>query len=397
MIPAALNPADNPLSIEFYRLLLHNFGPAVGPALVAMAVTVAVVWPARRLSFRLGAVAQPGGRNIHPRPTARLGGLALAAGFTVSAVVFTLIWPPGRDTGFSLSQIVILIGLALGTTAIMVFDDVRQLRARVKFANQVLIAVVAVVLGIAIHSVNLGGGHVIQLGLLAIPVTIVWLVGMQNTMNLLDGVDGLAAGVAAIVAFALLLAAVNREMQEASQLTIVLLCAAFIGACLGFLVFNFNPARIFMGDGGSHFLGVTLGIISMFGIAKGEVVFALLVPLAALAFPIVDTGWAVFRRQRKRISIGHPDTAHIHHQLLDFGLTQRQACLVFYSATGITSGLGLMLYGHRKILAVVVVLLVVALSTLVGERLYEIEQGSPVKPPTDPEPRSGDTGVLLES
>ena len=397
MIPAALNAADNPLSIEFYRILLHNFAPAVGPALLAMGVTVALVWPARWLSFRLGAVAQPGGRNIHARPTARLGGLALAAGFTVSAVVFTLIWPPGRDTGFNTSQVVILVLLALGTTAIMVFDDVRQLRARVKFGNQLLIAVVAVVLGIAIRSVNLGGGHVIQLGFLAIPVTIVWLLGMQNTMNLLDGVDGLAGGVAAIVALALLLAAVNREQQEASQFTIVLLCAAFIGACVGFLLFNFNPARIFMGDGGSHFLGVTLGILSVFGIAKGEVVFALLVPVAALAVPIVDTAWAIVRRRRQRVSIGHPDTAHIHHQLLDFGLSQRQTCMVFYSATGITSGLGLMLYGHRKILAVVVVLLVVALSTLLGDRLYEIEQGAPVAPPDDPGTRSGETGVLLES
>jgi UDP-GlcNAc:undecaprenyl-phosphate GlcNAc-1-phosphate transferase len=396
-MPAILNPADNPLSLEFYRILLHNFLPAAGPALVAMAVTVALVWPVRWLSFKLGAVAQPGGRNIHDRPTARLGGVAMAAGFAVSAVIFTLLWPQGRDTGFGTSQIVILVGLALGTTAIMAFDDVRQLRASVKFANQVVIAVAAVLLGIAITSVNLGGGHVIQLGLLAVPVTIVWLVGMQNTMNLLDGVDGLAGGVAAIVAVALLLAAVNREQHEASQFTIVLLCAAFIGACAGFLLFNFNPARVFMGDGGSHFLGVTLGILSVFGIAKGEVVFALLVPVAALAIPIGDTAWAIIRRRRHRISIGHPDTAHIHHQLLDFGLSQRQTCLVVYCATGITSGLGLMLYGHRKILAAVVVLLVVGLSTLLGDRLHEIERARAATDPGEHEPRSGDTGVLLES
>lgn len=397
LIPAVLNPADNPLSIEFYRILVQNFAPAVAPGLVAMAVTVALVWPVRWLSFKLGAVAQPGGRNIHERPTARLGGIALAAGFSVSAVVFTLLWPQGRNTGFNPIQVVILVGLGLATTAIMAFDDARQMRAALKFGLQALIAVAAVALGIAITSVNLGGGHVVQLGLLAIPVTIIWLVGMQNTMNLLDGVDGLAGGVAVIVAIALLLAAVNREQHEPSQFTIVLLSAAFIGACMGFLLFNFNPARIFMGDSGSHFLGVTLAILSVFGIAKGEVVFALLVPVAALAVPIIDTGLAIVRRQRQRISIGHPDTAHIHHQLLDFGLSQRQTCLVFYSATGITSGLGLMLYGHRKILAVVVVLLVVALSTLLGDRLHEIEQQRALMPPGEPEPRSGDTGVLLES
>jgi UDP-GlcNAc:undecaprenyl-phosphate GlcNAc-1-phosphate transferase len=362
-----------------------------------MAVTIALVLPVRWLSFRIGAVAEPGGRNIHARPTARLGGLALASGFVVSTVVFTLLQPQARETGFGPAQVGILLFLAVGATLLLAVDDIRQVRASIKLGSQVVLAIAAVVLGIVIHSVNLGGGHVIHLGWLAIPLTIVWLLGMQNTMNLLDGVDGLSAGVAAIVAGALLLAAVNREQHDPSQFTIVLLSAALIGACLGFLLFNFNPARIFMGDSGSHFLGITLGVLSVFGIAKGEVVFALLVPVAALAFPILDTAWAIVRRRRQKISIGHPDTAHIHHQLLDFGLTQRQTCLVFYSATGITSGLGLMLYGHRKILAVVVVLLVVALSTLVGERLYEIEEGAAAKLAHEPEGKAPETGVLLES
>ncbi len=141
-----------------------------------------------------------------------------------------------------------------------------------------------------------------------------------------------------------------------------------------------------MGDGGSHFLGMTLGIISIFGIAKGEVVFALLVPLFALLIPIFDTGLAIIRRRRQGLSIGHPDTEHIHHQLLDFGLSQRETCMIFYAATGITSGLGLMLYGHKKIIAVAVVLLVVVVSTMLGERLSEIETGI-----------AGDSGALLES
>jgi UDP-GlcNAc:undecaprenyl-phosphate GlcNAc-1-phosphate transferase len=131
-----------------------------------------------------------------------------------------------------------------------------------------------------------------------------------------------------------------------------------------------------MGDSGSHFLGLSLGIISIMAIAKGAVVFALVVPAMALLVPIGDTAWSIVRRRRRRISIAHPDTAHIHHQLLDFGLSQRETCLVFYFATGITAGLGLMLFGHKKILAVVVILLVVALSTLLGDRLYELEHRS---------------------
>jgi UDP-GlcNAc:undecaprenyl-phosphate GlcNAc-1-phosphate transferase len=394
---AAINPADNPLSIEFYRLLAQNFLPAAGPAAVAFVVTVALVWPARWLSFRLRAVAEPGGRNIHAAPTGRLGGLALASGFIVSAVVFTLLWPGGRAGDFSVQQVLVLLALAAAATLVMTLDDVFHFRASLKFVSQAVLAVAAIAGGIVIGSINLGGGHVIQLGLLALPVTMIWLLGMQNTMNLLDGVDGLAAGVAAIVAVALLLAAVNREQHDAGQFTVVLLCAAFIGACAGFLLFNFHPARIFMGDGGSHFLGVTLAILSVFGIAKGAVVFALIVPVAALAMPILDTAWAIVRRRRKGVSIGHPDTAHIHHQLLDFGLTQRQTCLVIYSATGITAGLGLMLYGHKKILAVVVVLLVVALSTLLGDRLYAVENGDDEAALEGPGGKGAEPGVLLES
>jgi UDP-GlcNAc:undecaprenyl-phosphate GlcNAc-1-phosphate transferase len=386
LLTAAINPADNPLSREFYRLLAHNFGPTIPPLLLAFTVTVALVLPMRGLSFKVGAVAAPGGRNIHAKPTGRLGGLALAAGFLVSTVAFALLGPTLRHDGFPAAQLIGLIGIGVVTLVLMVVDDLREIPARYKFASQLLLAILAPAIGISIHFINFGGGHVLQLGLLALPVTVVWLLGMQNTMNLLDGVDGLAAGVAAIVAGALLLAAVNRETQNPEQLTVVLLCAGLIGACLGFLIFNFHPARIFMGDSGSHFLGMTLGIISIFGIAKGEVVLALIVPLAALAVPIVDTALAIVRRRRLGLSIGHPDTEHVHHQLLTFGLSQRETCLVFYSATGITAGLGLMAYGHKKIIAVAVVLLVVTVSTLLGERLSEIENAP-----------SRESGGLLES
>lgn len=385
-----INPADNPLSLEFYRILAHNFLPAVAPAAVAFAVTVALFWPGRWLSFKLGAVAEPGGRNIHTVPTGRLGGLALAAGFLTSAAIF------GWGGGFSPAQLVALLMVGGGTVVVMAKDDITPLRARWTFGLQVLLAIALVVAGIRIGFINFGSGHVWQLGLLAVPVTVLWLVGMQNTMNLLDGVDGLAAGVAAIVGIALLLAAVNREQSDPSQLTIVLLSAGLIGACAGFLLFNFYPARIFLG-GGAHFLGLVLGVLSIFGIAKGAVVFALVVPAMALAIPIADTARSIIRRRRGGVSIAHADTAHIHHQLLDFGLTQRQTCLVIYSATGITAGLGLMLYGHKKILAAVVVLLVVALSTLLGDRLYAVENSDAEGAPEGSDGKGAESGVLLES
>ena len=369
MTPLAINPADNPLSRDFYALLVHNLGPAVPSFLVAMGVAAALFLPARWLAFRLGAVAQPGGRNIHSVPTARLGGLALVGGFTVSALLAI------RTTGFDRRAVVVVAASAIAGL-LLTLDDLRPFRARDKFLVQLALAVGVAVAGLTIDRVNLGAIGVLRLApYLAIPVTILWLVGMQNTMNLLDGVDGLAGGVAAVVAAALLLAAVNREGQDPAQAVVVLLCAGLIGACVGFLIFNFYPARIFMGDGGAHFLGIALGTLSIYGIAKGAVVFALFVPLAALAVPILDTAWAIVRRRRNGLSIGHPDTAHIHHQLLDFGLSQRQTCLVFYFGTGITASLGLMLFGHRKILGVAIVLLVVALSMLLGDRLNEVESG----------------------
>jgi UDP-GlcNAc:undecaprenyl-phosphate GlcNAc-1-phosphate transferase len=339
----------------------------------------------------VGAVARPGGRNIHTQPTGRLGGLALGIGFLVAAAAFT------RDQLLS-RPILGLYGIAALTLILLAYDDARELRPRFKFALQVLLAIlVPIVAGISITFINFGAGHVLQLGLLAVPVTVVWLIGMQNTMNLLDGVDGLAAGVAGIVAVALMLAAVNREVQAPGQVTIVLLTAALLGACVGFLFFNFHPARIFMGDSGSHFLGITLGVLSIFGIAKGAVVFALVVPVAALAVPIVDTAWAIVRRRRQKISIAHPDTAHVHHQLLDFGLSQRQTCLVFYFATGISSGVGLMFFGHRKMLAIVVVMLIVGLSTVLGQRFHEIEEAQGGRRSATPDARAPEGGPLLES
>jgi UDP-GlcNAc:undecaprenyl-phosphate/decaprenyl-phosphate GlcNAc-1-phosphate transferase len=208
---------------------------------------------------------------------------------------------------------------------------------------------------------------------IAVPLTLLWLLGMENTVNFLDGVDGLAAGVVGIVALILMIAASTKGPQA-----VVLLSAALAGACGGFLVFNFSPARIFMGDSGSNFMGLTIGLLSVAGVAKVAAAFSLLIPILALAVPIADTGWAIIRRRRGRVSIAHPDTRHIHHQLLDFGLTQAQTCVVFYCSAAILGSLGLMLFGHRRVLAVAIVLLVVLISTIFGELLQQSTHRLPV-------------------
>jgi UDP-GlcNAc:undecaprenyl-phosphate/decaprenyl-phosphate GlcNAc-1-phosphate transferase len=248
---------------------------------------------------------------------------------------------------------------------VLIADDKRGMPPWVKLGVQVALALLAVlVFGIQIKFFSLPGGHIVQLGLLIVPVSTFWLAGMQNTVNFLDGADGLAAGVVAIVALILMLAA-----GQLLQLEVVQLSGALAGCCAGFLVFNFPPAKIFMGDSGAHFLGLALGMISILGVAKVAVAFALAVPVLALALPIADTGWAILRRRRRGTSVAAPDRLHLHHRLQSIGLDARQTCFVFYAATALLGGLGLTLFGHGRILAVVLVLAAVLTSTVVADLL----------------------------
>jgi UDP-GlcNAc:undecaprenyl-phosphate/decaprenyl-phosphate GlcNAc-1-phosphate transferase len=323
---------------------------------VAAALLCAVLVPlAIRLSRRLGVVATPGGRHAHAKPTPLLGGLAMWVAFAVSVLIFV-----PRDLGTF--GVMAVSGLAM---ALLIIDDRFGMRALVKLGIQVGLAIVAVlVFGSEIKFFSLPGGHIFQLGLLVLPVSVLWLVGMQNTVNFLDGADGLAAGVIAIVAVVLMLAA-----GQLRQLEIVQLGGALAGCCVGFLIYNFPPAQIFMGDSGAHFLGVALGMISILGVAKVAVAFALAAPVLALAVPIVDTGWAIVRRRRLGQSVASADNLHLHHRLQSFGLDAKQTCFVFYGASLLLGGLGLTLFGHGRILAVVLIAALVLTSTVAADLL----------------------------
>jgi UDP-GlcNAc:undecaprenyl-phosphate/decaprenyl-phosphate GlcNAc-1-phosphate transferase len=335
--------------------LLPGLWPFIAAALVcAVAVPLAI-----RLSMRFGVVAQPGGRHAHANPTPLLGGLAMWFAFTVAALVFL---PKDLET----AGVILVSGLVM---ALLIIDDKRGMRPLVKLAIQVGVAVIAVtVFGAQIKFFSLPGGHIVELGVLVLPVSIFWLVGMQNTVNFLDGADGLAAGVVAIVAIVLVLAAGQLHQPEIVQLS-----GALAGCCVGFLVFNFPPARIFMGDSGAHFLGVALGMISIFGVAKVAVAFALAAPVLALAVPIADTGWAILRRRRLGQSVASADNQHLHHRLQSFGLDARQTCFVFYGASLLLGGLGLTLFGHGRILAVVLVTAAVLTSTVAADLLLHAD------------------------
>jgi len=340
---------------EALTSLRDHLLPGLWPFLVSLAVCALVVPIAIALSRRTGLIAKPGGRHAHATPTPLLGGLAMYAGFAAAVLIFL--------PGFAqLPGLLTVSGLA---TVLLILDDRRAMRPLVKLAVQLFLAGVAVfVFAIKITYVGLPGGHVVELGLLVAPISLFWLLGMQNTVNFLDGVDGLAAGVVCIVAVILMLAA-----GQLGQIEIVQLSGALAGTCAGFLIFNFHPARIFMGDSGSHFLGVALATISILGVAKVAVAFALAAPVLALALPIADTAWAILRRRRERASVARPDRLHIHHRLQAFGLDPRQTCYVFYAASASLGAVGLTLFGHGRVLAVALVASAVMTSTVAADLL----------------------------
>ena len=343
------------ISTDSITSLRDHVLPGLWPFLLAFAVCVLVVPIAIRLSRRFGLIADPGGRHAHARPTPLLGGLALWAGFAVAVLVF------GPRT-FQTLGVVGLSGLAM---ALLIIDDRKPMHPLAKLTIQVVLAVLAVeVFAIQISFFSLPGGHIVQLGLLILPVSVFWLVGMQNTVNFLDGADGLAAGVIAVVAVIMMLAA-----GELKDIDVVKLAGALAGCCAGFLIFNFYPARIFMGDSGAHFLGMALGMISIIGIAKVAVAFALAAPVLALAVPIADTAWSIVRRRMRRESVATPDLLHLHHRLQSFGLDQRQTCYVFYAASALLGAVGLTLFGHGRILAVVIVVTAALASTVAADML----------------------------
>jgi UDP-GlcNAc:undecaprenyl-phosphate GlcNAc-1-phosphate transferase len=358
---AASSTESDFFSVDSLIAIRDHLLPGLWPMLFAFAICGIVVPLMIVISHRTGVMALPSERHPHSKPMPLLGGLAMFAGFAAAILLFL----PRIGAAERMAALGVL-GVSGLAAVLLVVDDRRSLPPLMKFGLQVLIAVIAVVgLGkeFQITFVSLPGVGIVQLGLLAVPISLFWLLGMQNTVNLLDGVDGLAAGVVMIVAITLMLAAAGNGQTEVVQLA-----GALAGACAGFLLFNFSPARIFMGDSGSHFLGTALGMISILGVAKIAVAFALAIPVLALAVPIADTAWAIVRRGRLA-SMAQPDLKHIHHRLLDFGLNARQTCFVFYSASGLLGAVGLTIFGHKRIVAVVLVGWLVLVSTVAAERL----------------------------
>lgn len=284
--------------------------------LVALVLSYLFTPFVKKIAWKLGAVDIPSERRIHKKPMPRLGGLAIYLAFMIAGF---LVLPLHLST---------IKGMLLGGSFIVivgVFDDIYDLPAKIKLIGQIIAAIILVAFGLKIEWITNPLGGMFYLGKFSIPLTIFWIVGITNTLNFIDGLDGLAAGISAIAALAMLL--VNLSLKQVNP---VLITALLAGAAIGFLPYNFNPAKIFMGDTGAMFLGYILAAVAIDGAVKSATAIALIVPILALGLPIFDTAFAIVRRFINGKPIMQADKGHLHHRLIAIGLTQKQAVLYLY-------------------------------------------------------------------
>lgn len=303
---------------------------------------------AKKLAHKCGAIDIPKDeRRVHSVPIPRLGGLAIY----LATLIAMLIFAPKNSTTLS-----ILAGGSIIAISGMI-DDIRPMSAKLKLVFQFLAAITVVLGGVTIDSITSPtSNEILELGKFAIPLTIFWVIGITNTLNLIDGLDGLSAGVSGISSLSFFFVAINMaaRMGDTKMMAFPILMSLIVaGAAFGFLPHNFNPARIFMGDTGSLFLGFMLSVIAVEGAMKS--IAAIIIPLLVLGLPIFDTTFAILRRFVNKKPIMQADRGHLHHRLLDRGLSQKQTVLVLYAISlllGVTGvlfahlsfGMGIMLF-----------------------------------------------------
>ena len=304
---------------------LQLLGGVAAALFVAALVSFIITPVVKAFAQKVGAIDVPkDGRRMHDHPIARMGGLAIVLGFMLSVILFVDITKSMR--GMLLGGVIIVV---LG-----IFDDIYSLPAMFKFVVQIVAALVAVLSGNVISVLSnpniFSANPYWDLGVLAIPITVIWIVAITNAVNLIDGLDGLAVGVSTISSMTLLVIAMAFSEGEVS-----ILMAALAGACIGFMPYNLNPAKIFMGDTGSTFLGFILATVSIQGLFKFPMIISFAVPFLMLGLPIFDTAFAFIRRISHGQNPMHADRSHVHHRLIDMGFSQKQAVAVLYMISAI--------------------------------------------------------------
>lgn len=338
----------------------------------------------RMFAHTVGAVDIPQDeRRMHKKPITRLGGLAIFLGFIFSVILFADI---NRQ----------LQGILLGAVVIVVLgilDDILRLDAWIKFIVQIGAALIPVFHGVVVEHLSnpniFSSDKYLSLGVLSIPVTVIWIVVITNSVNLIDGLDGLAAGVSTIASFTLLVIAIML-----SEPNVAVVMAALMGGCLGFLPYNLNPAKMFMGDTGATFLGYILATVSIQGLFKFYAIISFAVPFLILGLPIFDTAFAIIRRIMKGQSPMHADRSHVHHRLIDMGFSQKQSVAILYAMSAILGLAAVVLTSSGEFKALLL-LLVVLVTLAIGSHV--MLNGSKGSEDDDAEPTHGDAAAPDEN
>jgi UDP-GlcNAc:undecaprenyl-phosphate GlcNAc-1-phosphate transferase len=301
---------------------------------VALAIVLALTPVAIKVAPKIGAMDIPKDeRRVHSKPMPRFGGSAIYVGMMVSMAIFAI-----HDRG--------VIGAMVGCTMIYILgliDDLKNLSPIAKMSGQILSAIVVYAMGVKIEFITnyFGVGNVVLGDVVCFVITVLWLISITNAVNLIDGLDGLAAGIAAISALCIGYVAYIHG-QEVPTVCMMIIA----GAALGFLPYNFNPAKIFMGDSGSQLLGFSIAAFSIMGTVKSATIVVLIIPALVLGLPIFDTAFAIVRRVVRHQPIGVGDKEHLHHRIMKAGFGQRRAVMVLYCISGIM-GIVAVLYSRQ--------------------------------------------------
>lgn len=324
---------------------------AIITALISFIITPLV----KKFAIMVNAIDIPKDeRRIHIKPVPVMGGLAIYISFVIGTILYNGILTKSQ------------LGIIVGATIIVVggmIDDIKELSPKYKLLIQVMGAACLLISGVRISILTNPFREFypyLNIGWVSIPVTIIWIVGVTNAFNLIDGLDGLAAGIAFISCVTLMIVSIINGRLEAAFLTAVL-----SGAILGFIPYNFNPASIFMGDTGSQLLGFLLAAISIEGAIKSATAFVIAVPILAFALPIYDTLFAMIRRKANGKSIMQADKGHLHHRLLDMGLSQKQAVIIMYFISAVLGGIAIiaMQLSNQRAYFLLALVMVITVST----------------------------------
>ena len=341
----------NILELFCIYLILRRRDMIYVSLIMAFLVAILITPLVKKLAYRIGAVDTPNDRKVHTGIMPRLGGLAIFIAFLVGLAILRPV-PDG--------DILIPLSIVLGACIIIVtgiLDDIYEISPKAKMLSQIISACVIVFLGgIQIEFINLPFGGELEFGFLSIPFTILWIVGITNAINLIDGLDGLAAGVSSIALITLACMAFIM-----SNMFVVAIAAILVCSTIGFLFYNFHPAKIFMGDTGALFLGFMIAVLSLLGF-KGVTVFSFIIPVIMLGVPISDTFFAIVRRLRNKQKWSAPDKSHLHHRLIDMGFSHRQTVLIIYGIAALFSLAAVIismakLWGTLLLVAVILVLI----------------------------------------